>query len=451
ARAHVSFAPPFVRCVQQFPVRFWRPPWEAKVFASAQRMEGEDWTSFFEETGAEPVIGERRRGSEEALTEAALVVAGSLHSGANLVALMPSEKDNRPRRADAGVNVDVDFVQLAKQHAKTLERLGSKIHVDDAWEVLEKLAKTHKALSHCGDELLTDKGFVLAAVDITATQLSVMTLDYVATEMREDREVLLSATRKSAFALRFAPTALLAAIASDAFALKHAAPALRADRQLVLAAVQRDGCALEFAAEKLQRDREVVRKAVQQNGNALRFAGQTFLEDEDFLLEAIARTGGAVLKYVPFELYHDMDFLRKAIGRNCSALSFAPKELQGQPELVLAAIAAGRRTDGAAALQLAPAALREDRQFLLQACKLTPQALRVAPEKLRADRGFVLEMLKIRGAALEFAPEDLRGDREFVLAAVQQDLGALCFADAEIRNDLLFETRQQFQQQQQLQ
>ncbi|CAE8581481.1 unnamed protein product, partial [Polarella glacialis] len=62
------------------------------------------------------VIGERRRGSEgEALTEAALVVAGSLHSGANLVALMPSEKDNRPRRADAGVNVDVDFVQLAKQ------------------------------------------------------------------------------------------------------------------------------------------------------------------------------------------------------------------------------------------------------------------------------------------------------------------------------------------------
>ncbi|CAE8687422.1 unnamed protein product, partial [Polarella glacialis] len=91
------------------------------------------------------------------------------------------------------------------RHAKTLERLGSNIHVDDAWEVLEKLAKTHKALSNCGDELLTDKGFVLAAVDIT-----VMTLDYVATEMREDREVLLSATRQSAFALRFAPTALLA-------------------------------------------------------------------------------------------------------------------------------------------------------------------------------------------------------------------------------------------------
>ncbi|CAE8612815.1 unnamed protein product, partial [Polarella glacialis] len=66
------------------------------------------------------------------------------------------------------------------RHAKTLERLGSNIHVD---EVLEKLAKTHKALSNCGDELLTDKGFVLAAVDIT-----VMTLDYVATEMREDRE-----------------------------------------------------------------------------------------------------------------------------------------------------------------------------------------------------------------------------------------------------------------------
>ena len=102
-------------------------------------------------------------------------------------------------------------------------------------------------------------------------------LQYAATAIKANGEVVLVAVQQSGEALRYAAAPLkashgivLAAVQTDGLALRSAAAALKADPEIVLAAVRQNGWALEFAAATLKADRGIVMAAARQSCAALR-------------------------------------------------------------------------------------------------------------------------------------------------------------------------------------
>ena len=76
-------------------------------------------------------------------------------------------------------------------------------------------------------------------------------LKYASSDVRDDREVVMSA------------------VSQDGWALEFASDELRADRDIVLAAVKHEGYPLKYASKELQGDREVLMAEIKQNLKAL--------------------------------------------------------------------------------------------------------------------------------------------------------------------------------------
>lgn len=78
-------------------------------------------------------------------------------------------------------------------------------------------------------------------------------------------------------------------------------------------------------------------------------------------------------------------------------------------------------------LSFAPKALRDDKELILEAIKANRgsmnQILNEVSSRLKDDRDVVLEAVKNKSANFEHASERLRGDREIALAAVRQRTG----------------------------
>ena len=82
-------------------------------------------------------------------------------------------------------------------------------------------------------------------------------LEYLAKDMKSDKEVV------------------MACVQHHGYALQHAAEEMRKDKEVVMASVQAlcyPGIALQFAAEGMKKDKEVVMAAVRHNGRALECA-----------------------------------------------------------------------------------------------------------------------------------------------------------------------------------
>ena len=86
-------------------------------------------------------------------------------------------------------------------------------------------------------------------------------------------------------------------------------------------------------------------------------------------------------------------------------------------------------------VDLASEQLKNDREFMLEAVKLTGRALYYASEQLKNDREFILEAVKLNGYALAYASEQFKNDREIVFEAVKQNGHALAYASEQLRND----------------
>eukprot|EP00966_Prymnesium_polylepis_P245567 5680992-Prymnesium_polylepis.1 len=102
------------------------------------------------------------------------------------------------------------------------------------------------------------------------------------------------------------------------------------------------------------------------------------------------------------------------------ALEYAPEELKGDGEIVLAAV----QNDGAA-LQFASKELKADRGIVLAAVQKHWYALQFAPEELKADRKIVLAAVQNKGDALQFASKELKAD-PFVKGLARRDLEFTC-------------------------
>ena len=116
------------------------------------------------------------------------------------------------------------------------------------------------------------------------------------------------------------------------------------------------------------------------------------------------------------------DFLKKE----------ADKSLKSDREFILEAIKISPES-----FLFASKKLRSDREIALAAAECA-YALEVAGENLKSDREIVLAYVTRWGLSLEYAHESLKSDREIVMAAVRQSEKALKFASPELKSDREF-------------
>jgi len=132
-------------------------------------------------------------------------------------------------------------------------------------------------------------------------------------------------------------SAVLGAIALDAWQLEFASAKLQDDAAVVLAAVAQDGEILQLASLRLRASKEVVLAAVSSDASALRYASSALREDATVVMAAI-RTGSPwVLAMVP-EPAKTRSVVIAAVKRNGLALEHAPTALRGDAEVVAVAV-----------------------------------------------------------------------------------------------------------------
>eukprot|EP00929_Paragymnodinium_shiwhaense_P072862 TRINITY_DN36997_c1_g1_i1.p1 TRINITY_DN36997_c1_g1~~TRINITY_DN36997_c1_g1_i1.p1 ORF type:complete len:252 (+),score=41.28 TRINITY_DN36997_c1_g1_i1:802-1557(+) len=181
------------------------------------------------------------------------------------------------------------------------------------------------------------------------------------------------------------------------------ATAVLGARDLVLQAVQKEGM-LRFASSKLRSDEEVVLAAVRSDGDSLKFASASLKGNREVVLEAMASTEDA-LRYAGQHLIETSADLRqfrntlKQLG-GMVAHSVIPLDPVGLPGvdwshrgMVRALV---RRHGGA--LEHASAALRSDRELVLDAMVVDYSRLRHAAQVLKED--VTMQKLQQRARAI---------------------------------------------------
>jgi hypothetical protein len=137
------------------------------------------------------------------------------------------------------------------------------------------------------------------------------------------------------------------------------------------------------------------------------------------------------ISYAPKALKEDREFMLEAIKSNKYTVEYAHYTFLDDRSFILDAM---RGSDGFA-FRYGSEETRSDPAMALLAVQTYEWALSYASMELRDDRKIVLEAVKFFGMALQFASERLRDDREVVLTALKSDGWALPYVSDALRND----------------
>lgn len=153
------------------------------------------------------------------------------------------------------------------------------------------------------------------------------------------------------------------------------------------------------------------------------------LEERRSWIRRVARHP-AELQRAGRELQGDSEVVLAAVRQDGLALRHATPGLQACPEVVAAAVRRNGR-----ALEFASEGLRRDQTAGLLALRQNTWALEHVSEGLVDERAFVLTALREGRVALGSVPRRFHADRELVLLAIQRDGFALYYASEELRAD----------------
>jgi hypothetical protein len=141
------------------------------------------------------------------------------------------------------------------------------------------------------------------------------------------------------------------------------------------------------------------------------------------------------LKYATQELQGDREVVLAAVSQYGKALYYASEELKEDREVVIAAV-----TQNGSALQWASDKLKEQKKahkkVVLAAVTQNGDSLRYATQELQGDREVVLKAVTQNCLALHYVSEELKEDREVVLSAVTQNDKALQFTYEAFQNEI---------------
>ena len=236
--------------------------------------------------------------------------------------------------------------------------------------------------------------------------------EYVSNALKNDKSFMMTVVAQNYRALRYASDALkndielLRAVVTQGhawFALYLASAEMQNDREFVVAAVAQQASALQYASKALQNDREIVMLAVTQNGNHLRHASESLKNDRDVVMVSVGRNGNA-LRHASESLKNDRDVVLQAVAQKLHSIQYASDELKNDKTFMMALV----QQQFGVAFTFVSAALKNDKEMVLQAVAQNGKLLWYASDAMKNDEEVVLAAMAQHGAALNFASPDLQ-------------------------------------------
>lgn len=238
---------------------------------------------------------------------------------------------------------------------------------------------------------LSEDALQFASRDFALTEVrkNPIKLKYVSDNLKSDKELILAAVREMPSSLKEAgqdmqndKEVVLAALESGSQASQawmYVASELKNDRDVILKLVSRDGWQLKSLPNNWTADRDVVLAAVQNTGSALQFAAEHLQNDRSVALLGVCKTASAI-QHISKDLLADRTFWMAALEQNGEALKYGSDEVKSDKELVSVAV-----QQNGCALRHAADSLRENVDVVRKAVEQHPYAINYAAEILRAN------------------------------------------------------------------
>jgi len=150
------------------------------------------------------------------------------------------------------------------------------------------------------------------------------------------------------------------------------------NKDAVIKIVGKYGRELEYASDRLKSDKEVVISAVLSSPASIKYADHKLQGDSDVILEALNKLNNGFYEETDGEFY-EADVIMKYV----------------------------------------PYSLVSDKEFMLKAIKIYPDSYRYASTNLMNDKDFILDAVRSNSDVLEFLDSELRSDKEIIMTAVQ--------------------------------
>ena len=375
----------------------------------------------------------------------------------------------------------------AEQNGSCLE-YAADVLKDDKEIVMEACkANSAGALEYASANLRGDETFVLSV--IKSCPYGDSAFPYILESLKEDREFVKKA------------------LEAHGNCYEHIAGTFQADKEMVLkfvssADMPRYDSVLSAVPEKFHKDKDVITAELEHNGTSLASAVEIGIDidkemflsilkncisksdieddhipgalnifkrapdhiqaDKAVVMFAIEHADTMCAKYASSELLHDRDLLLKCFekGRMYSIDSFIPDEIRADKEFMLAAAKINPEAIGLASKELLAdqellelylqngcswlsdeniaAEHKGNKELVLPAIEKDAYYLEYVSAKLKADKDVVMAAVSKQGSALEWASSELQADKEVVLAAIDNDKEAIKYASWTLLTDIDF-------------
>jgi len=188
---------------------------------------------------------------------------------------------------------------------------------------------------------------------------------------------------------------------------------LKKDKQIIQVALEND-MPFYMLDEKLRKDKAMILMALKYDSSEFRSVDPVFKKDRDVLLASLNDSYDSAVKN----------------------LEFAPAALRKDGDFILDAIKIKPKAKSPSIFDYADESLKKDKAFIQKAVQVYGRVLCEAGEIFKKDKELVLLALRQDGMTLECLSEKFRKDKEIVKIAIKQDGAVLLLdIDPEFRND----------------
>jgi len=237
------------------------------------------------------------------------------------------------------------------------------------------ILKKNNVMDQSHDAIENDREFMIRAVKETRGHI----FRYAPDAFKSDEEIALIAIEVFDWTL--------AAYFSSSI-LQYVSSELRSNKNLILKAVEKSGLELQYASDNLKDDIDVVLKAVKQNDSSLQYASNKLKNNEEFKRRAVIQSHLFIIK-LPESYKDNKEFALHVLKKNKFIFSFLSEKLKADEDIVLSIL-----PEHVGYLEFASMQLRGNINFMLKAVKLNGLSLLYASDNLKTDKTLLSECLQ---------------------------------------------------------
>ena len=214
----------------------------------------------------------------------------------------------------------------------------------------------------------------------------------------------------------------LAAVTGDGMALSIVNKIFRADAEVVLAAIKAGG-SFHYADISLKSDVEFVKKIIAINVSAIKYVSDELKNNKEIAIASV-ESSASTIKYLNEKFWSDEDVLKVVLTTGLindskpTILEFIPQKYRDNKELVLKLL-----EKNGYELEFVSDRLKEDYECLMAACLNTHFSLRYWPLKLLSDFNFFIKLLNDskKTGILQFFSDQIKDNEEALLECAKYD------------------------------